>query len=49
MANEVRLPDARLNGRLERLVEQLSKVPTASIPQTCGSAHETKAAYLFLG
>lgn len=49
MESEARLPDVRLYGRLERLVEQLSKAPTESIPQACGSVHETKAAYRFLG
>lgn len=44
-----KLPDARLYGRLERLVEQLSKAPMSSIPQACGSVHESKAAYRFLG
>lgn len=44
-----RLPDARLDERLERLVEQLSQAPDKSIPQACGSAHESKAAYRFLG
>jgi hypothetical protein len=44
-----RLPDARLYRRLERLVEQLSAAPDKSIPQACGSVHEAKAAYRFLG
>jgi len=44
-----RMPDARLYTRLERLVGQLSKAPERSIPQACGSVHETKAAYRFLG
>jgi hypothetical protein len=43
------LPDARLYARLERLVEQLSKAPMSGIPQACGSVHESKAAYRFLG
>jgi len=43
------LPDQRLSHRLERLVEHLSQQPEASIPQACGSWHETKAAYRFLG
>jgi hypothetical protein len=43
------LPDARLDARLERLVEQLSAAPDKSIPQACGSVHESKAAYRFLG
>ncbi len=45
----VKLPDERLAKRLERLVEQLSAAPEQSIPQACGSVHETKAAYRFLG
>lgn len=43
------LADKRLRERLERLVEQLSQAPDKSIPQACGSVHETKAAYRFLG
>lgn len=43
------LPDKRLGERFERLREQLSKKPEQSIPQACGSVHETKAAYRFLG
>jgi hypothetical protein len=43
------IPDVRLYERLERLVEQLSKAPDQSIPQACGSAGESKAAYRFLG
>lgn len=43
------LPDKRLEQRLERLVEQLSSAPGASIPQACGSDYEAKAAYRFLG
>ena len=43
------LPDARLHQRLERMVEQFSASPTHSIPQACGSVHEAKAAYRFLG
>ncbi len=49
MEREARLPDGRLYGRLERLVEAMSKAPTESIPQACGSEAETKAAYRFLG
>jgi hypothetical protein len=45
----VKLPDARLAARLERLVEQLSEAPDRGIPQACGSAGESKAAYRFLG
>lgn len=41
------LPDARLNERLSRLVEQLSAAPERSIPAACGAWHETKAAYRF--
>lgn len=43
------LPDRRLEARLERLVEQLSGAVGKSIPQACGSVHEAKAAYRFLG
>ena len=43
------LPVQRLTYRLERLVEQLSQKPEAGIPQACGSSHEAKAAYRFLG
>ncbi len=43
------LPDARLKRRLELLVEQLSQSPESSIPQACGSVHDAKAAYRFLG
>ena len=39
------LPDARL----ERLGEQLSQAPERPLPQACGSVHECKAAYRFLG
>lgn len=46
---KLRLPDSRLAARLERLVEQLSGAMGKSIPQACGSVHETKAAYRFLG
>jgi hypothetical protein len=45
----VNLPDTRLVERLERLVGQLSERPEASIPEACGSWHEAKAAYRFLG
>ena len=44
-----KLADARLDARLARLVEQLSKAPLSGIPQACGSVHESKAAYRFLG
>ena len=43
------LPDKRLEERFERLREQLSQRPEESIPQACGSGHEAKAAYRFLG
>jgi hypothetical protein len=43
------LGDKRLVERLARLRDQLSKQPEASIPQACGSVHESKAAYRFLG
>ncbi len=43
------LPDERLVKRLELLVEQLSQSPEQSIPQACGSVHDVKAAYRFLG
>lgn len=43
------LPDERLEKRLERLVDQLSSAPGASIPQACGNDYEAKAAYRFLG
>jgi Transposase DNA-binding/Transposase Tn5 dimerisation domain len=41
------LGDIRLDERLVRIVERLSERPEASIPQACGSAAETKAAYRF--
>lgn len=41
------LGDARLDARLVRLVEHFSERPEASIPQACGSAAATKAAYRF--
>ena len=44
-----RLPDVRLEARLEQLGEQLSRAIDKSIPQACGSVHEVKAAYRFLG
>lgn len=43
------LQDARLRYRLECMVEKMSQAPDQSIPQVCGSVHETKAAYRFLG
>lgn len=41
------LGDARLNDRLVRVAERLAERPEASIPQACGNAAETKAAYRF--
>ncbi|MEP6986573.1 MAG: transposase [Chloroflexota bacterium] len=46
---EAVLPDERLAKRLALLVEQFSQAPGQSIPQVCGSVHDTKAAYRFLG
>jgi hypothetical protein len=43
------LPDKGVEERFERLREQLNESPEDSIPQACGSVHETKAAYRFLG
>jgi hypothetical protein len=43
------LPDERLEKRLAVLVEQFSQSPGHSIPQACGSVHDAKAAYRFLG
>ena len=43
------LPDKRLEERFRRLRRQLSERPEDSIPQACGSVHESKAAYRFLG
>ena len=40
--------DARLNQRLEILLNSLSNHPTESIPDACNSWAETKAAYQFL-
>lgn len=45
--SHIRLGDDRLNKRLEILVEQLSQMPTASIPEACGSWAAMKAAYRF--
>jgi Transposase DNA-binding len=45
-----KLPDARLEARLEQIIERLSAAYNRSIPQACdGSAAEMKAAYRFLG
>jgi len=43
----VRLGDARLNKRLERLVEALGFAANASVPEACGTWAATKAAYRF--
>jgi hypothetical protein len=42
---QAQLPDCRL----EHLLEQMTNQPHASLPMICGSQHETKAAYRFLG
>lgn len=42
-----KLPDARLNRRLMKLVEDFANQPTASIPQACGNRAATKGAYRF--
>jgi hypothetical protein len=39
------LDDKRLNDRLTRLISDLARRPTASIPQACGGHAETTAAY----
>lgn len=41
------LPDARLNRRLMKLVEDFANQPTASIPQASGNKAATKGAYRF--
>jgi hypothetical protein len=41
------LGDERLNKRSQKVLTQLSRSPTGSIPAGCGSAAETKAAYRF--
>lgn len=43
----VQLGDARLNKRLEKLVEALAAKPNASVPEACGTWAATKAAYRF--
>ena len=45
---DARLPDARLNQRLERLVELAARDPSASIPQMAGTEGEREAFYRFL-
>ncbi|MEN3813578.1 IS4 family transposase [Chromobacterium piscinae] len=44
----VNLGDRRLSCRLVKLLERLSKQPSASIPDACGGWAETKAAYRLL-
>jgi hypothetical protein len=41
------LGDKRLNARAKKILSQLSRNPTDSIPVACSSAAETKAAYRF--
>jgi hypothetical protein len=43
------LPDKRLEERYVRLRQQVSERPEASLTEACGSVHESKAAYRFLG
>ena len=43
------LPDKRLEERYERLREQVSERPEASLTEACGGGYEVKAAYRFLG
>lgn len=43
------LPDKRLEERFARLRQQVSERPEDSLPEACGSVHEAKAAYRFLG
>jgi hypothetical protein len=43
----IHLPDKRLDGRLRRIVDQLSAAPERSIPNAGGGWHDTKAAYRF--
>lgn len=45
--SHIELGDDRLNKRLEILVNQLSQMPTSSIPEACGSWAAMKAAYRF--
>ena len=42
-----KLPDKRLNKRLIKIVENLSKQPHASVPQANGDWANTKATYNF--
>lgn len=48
LVGEVQLGDARLNQRLELLVEQMLDHPQMSIPEACGSWAATIGAYRFL-
>jgi hypothetical protein len=43
----LRLGDARLNCRFLKLVDDLSKAPTATLPEASGNWADTKAAYRF--
>ena len=43
------LGDKRLSKRLERLLEQLSSDPTASVSAACNDPYQAKAAYRFIG
>lgn len=43
-----KLPDARLNRRLEMLVEAAARDPSASLPRMMGNESEREAAYRFL-
>jgi hypothetical protein len=43
-----KLPDARLNRRLEMLVEAAARDPSASLPKMMGNESEREAAYRFL-
>ena len=42
-------PEKRREERFERWREELNESAEDSIPQGCGSVHETKAAYRLLG
>ena len=42
------LGDKRLDCRCNQLIDQLTRKPSASIPEACGSWKDTKAAYRFL-
>src|SRR5260370_26955688 len=47
--DDANLGDERLNRRLERLAEQLAKVPATSFPRAAASDAELEATYRFLG